>query len=570
MKNRDYPLYEVEQFSNFKEMLNQAVEQAGEKIAFRFKEENEVRDVTYNEFVNTVKSLGTGLYNLGFTTDHIAIVSENSYKWVTVYLTQLCGEGVFVPVDKELPFNEVLHILNTSDSTAVFFSDKTAKQFKENADKLPNVKYFIGLDMPESENEGKFISYETIVKKGSELLESGDRSYLDAEAQDEKMKMLVFTSGTTGTSKGVMLSHHNLVSSVYYGMQVSTVFERGLSILPYTHTYESVCDILVSLHHHSTICINESLRALAGNFKLYQPDYMMAVPLVVESLYKKIWSTVEEQGKDKALRTLIKTSNALRKIGIDKRRTLFKSIHNVFGGKLIKIVSGGAPIRPELAEFFDAIGINLINGYGITECSPLVSANRDYFNDPKSVGVILPCIQIKIDEPNEDGEGEICVKGDIVMLGYYKNENATKAVFDDEGYFHTGDYGKMNDKNQLFITGRKKNLIVLKNGKNVYPEEIEGYLQNISCVAEVVVFSNRNELGEEVSLCAEVFLDETLVKDLSKEERKALLKAEVDKINKSLPFYKRIQNVRIRTTEFAKTTSRKIKRSDIGVSVEEE
>jgi len=569
MKKKDYPLYEVEYFSNFKEMLAQAVEQAGEKVAFKFKENNAVRDVTYNEFVNTVQALGTGLYSLGLRTEHVAIVSENSYKWITVYLTQLCGEGVFVPVDKELPFEEIVHILNTSDSAAVFFSDKTAKQFRENADKLPNVKYFIGLDMPEGESDGKFISYESLITKGVELLSSGDRSYLDAVPQDDKMKMLVFTSGTTGTSKGVMLSHHNLVSSVYYGMQVSTVYDVGLSILPYTHTYEAVCDILVSLHHHSTICINESLRAISGNFKLYQPEYMMAVPLVVESLYKKIWSTVEEQGKDKALRTLIKTSNALRKVGIDKRRTLFAKIHEVFGGRLIKIVSGGAPIRPELAEFFDAIGINLINGYGITECSPLVSANRDYFNDPKSVGVVLPCIKIKIDDPNEDGEGEICVKGDVVMLGYYKNETATKAVFDDEGYFHTGDYGKINDKNQLFITGRKKNLIVLKNGKNVYPEEIEGYLQNIPCVAEVVVFSNKNELGEEVSLCAEVFLDESVVANLSKEERKALLKNEVDKINKTLPFYKRIQNVRIRTTEFAKTTSRKIKRSDIGVSVEE-
>ena len=230
---------------------------------------------------------------------------------------------------------------------------------------------------------------------------------------------------------------------------MSTVFTTCLSVLPYHHTYEAVCGLLVSLHHHSTICVNDSLRHVAENMKLFQPDYIMLVPLFVENLYKKIRANIEAKGKTKAFDKLIAMSNGMRHIGIDMRRKLFSQIYDVFGGRIIKLVCGGAPIRPELAAFFDAVGINLINGYGITECSPLVSVNRDYYSDYRSVGVKLPCLEIKIDEPNEDGEGEICVKGDVVMMGYYKNPEATAAVLGEDGWFRTGDYGRFNDEGQL-------------------------------------------------------------------------------------------------------------------------
>ena len=269
------------------------------------------------------------------------------------------------------------------------------------------------------------------------------------------MKLLVYTSGTTGMSKGVMLSEHNIVSSIYYGMQVSTVYDTCLSVLPYHHTYESVSGILVSLHHHSTICINDSLKAVVKNLQLYKPSYIYLVPAFVEVFHANIMKTVKAGGKKKAFAFLMKLSNALRKIGIDLRRTFFKQIHTTFGGRLIKIVCGGAPIRPEIGEFFDNIGINLINGYGITECCPLVCANNDYFNDYHTAGLKLPCIEWRIDEPNEEGIGEICVKGDIVMLGYYKQPEMTAEVLKD-GWFYTGDYGFINKYEQLVITGRKE------------------------------------------------------------------------------------------------------------------
>ena len=568
-KNKNYPLYEVSPLTDFKDMLRQAVEQAGDKIAFRYFRDyaaKDIRDVTYNEFKRETEELGTGLASLGITNAHVAMVSENRYEWILTYLTVLNSEGVYIPVDKELPFNELMNILAHSDTKVVFFSKHYEQKFRENAASLPWIKYFVGIDLAPEDSDERFISMGALMMRGAELLNAGDTTYLNLQPKDEELKMLVYTSGTTGTSKGVMLSLHNLVSSVYYGLQISTVYDTDLSVLPYNHTYEAVCGILVSLHHHSTICINDSLRHVAENLKLFKPDYIMLVPLFVENLYKKIQNTLEATGKAKLINTMIATSNGMRRMGIDMRKKLFKPIHDVFGGRLIKIVCGGAPIRPELAAFFDAIGINLINGYGITECSPLVSANRDYYNDYRSVGVQLPCVELKIDEPNEAGEGEIMVKGDIVMMGYYKKPDVTAEVLSEDGWFRTGDYGRLNDEGQLFITGRKKNLIVLKNGKNVYPEEIEEYLSGIPYVEEVVVYAVKNESGEETALCAEIFPNEELFAGKTQEERHAAIKSAVEELNKTLPPYKKILKIKLRATEFEKTTSKKIRRVGLGDS----
>jgi long-chain acyl-CoA synthetase len=565
-KNKNYPLYEVSPLVDFKDMLRQAVDEAGDKIAIRYfldYSSKTIRDVTYREFKHETEMLGTGLASIGITDCHIAMVSENSYQWILTYLTVLNSSGVYVPIDKELPFHEIMNILSHSDSEVVFYSKAFEEKFRENADKLPFIKYFIGIDLSPEQADERFISMSALMTKGEELLNAGDTTYLDLETEDSALKMLVYTSGTTGTAKGVMLSLHNLVSSVYYGLQVSTVFNTCLSVLPYHHTYEAVCGLLVSLHHHSTICINDSLRHVAENLKIFKPDYIMLVPLFVENLYKKIRNNIEASGKAKAFEKLVNASNGMRKVGIDMRRTLFKQIHEVFGGNIIKLVCGGAPIRPEVASFFDSVGINLINGYGITECSPLVSVNRDYYSNYRSVGVKLPCLEIKIDEPNEDGEGEICVKGDVVMMGYYKKPEATADVLSDDGWFRTGDYGRFNSEGQLFITGRKKNLIVLKNGKNVYPEEIEEYLANIPFVKESVVYAVKNESGEETALCAEIFPDEEMFVGKTTEERHATIKGAIEELNKTLPSYKKILKIKLRSTEFDKTTSKKIRRVNL-------
>jgi len=558
-KNHNYALNEVVPFADFKEMLEQASELGGDKSGFKYKVGNEAKEATYRDFTKETKNLGTALASLGVAKSHIAIVSGNSYDYLTVFLSVLNSEGVFVPVDKEIPFDEILHIINHSDSEVVFYSSAYKDNMLARRSEMPQVKYLISFD--QKEDNGEYLSYQNLLEKGKTLLDGGDRSYIDIKPEQDKMKMIVYTSGTTGTAKGVMLSLHNLVSCVYYGLQISTVYDTCLSVLPYHHTYESVCGLLVSMHMGSTICINESLRTVATNLKLYSPSYIMLVPLFLESFYKKIWGEVESKGKTKALKLLIKTSNSLLKVGIDMRKVLFQSIHEVFGGRMRKIVCGGAPVRAELGEFFESIGITVINGYGITECSPLVAVNRDYFYDWKSVGVKLPCVEVKIDNPNSDGEGEICVKGDTVMLGYYKKPEITAEVLTADGWFHTGDYGKIDEVDRLYITGRKKNLIVLKNGKNVYPEEIEDYISANPLVSEVVVSAVQNTEGEETALSAEIYPNQELIEGLTEDEILNKVREEVVALSANLPKYKRVLKVVIRKDPFIKTTTGKVKRN---------
>ena len=560
--NKDYALYEVTKFNNFKEMLDIAVKEAGDTIAFKFKNPGDetVHERTYTQFRNETISLGTELAEMDLASLHVACIGENSYKWVVTYLTMINADGVFVPVDKELPIGDIINVLNESDSEVVFLANNFEKAFKENIDKLKKVKYFITFER--TEDDGIFLSFDKLMAKGEKLYKSGNKKYTIMKNDPEKLKMLVYTSGTTGLAKGVMLTEHNLAAMVYHGLRVSTVYDTCLSVLPYHHTYESVCGLLVSLHHHSTICINDKIRAVLKNLQLYKPSYLYVVPAFAESFYKKINSAIEEKGKTEIIKKLIKVSNNLRKAGIDMRRTFFKSIHATFGGRLKKIVCGGAPIRPEIGEFFDDIGINLINGYGISECSPLVSANRDYFNDFNTAGVKLPCIDIKIDNYNDDGIGEICVKGETVMLGYYKNEAETKKVLID-GWFYTGDYGLINEYGQITITGRKKNLIVLNNGKNIYPEEIENYIMSIPYVNEVVVYAIKNDNGEESALCAEAYLNDEKLIELNIKKPIENLKQDITAACKQLPAYKQIQKIILRQQEFEKTTSKKIKRNTI-------
>lgn len=559
--NKNYPLYDVVKFDTIKEMISMAENEAGDKTAFRYKDGDGIADVTYSQFVKDIRELGTGIASLGLAASHIAMVGENSYKWIVVYLTALQSLGVFVPIDKELPDSDKVNVICDSDSEIVFYSEKYEKSLMENAESMPGVKYFVGLSR--AEDAGKFLSFEKLKEKGAALLASGDTSYTDMHDDPSKMKLLVYTSGTTGMSKGVMLSEHNLVSCVYYGLQVSTVYDVCLSVLPYHHTYEAVAGLLVSIHHHSTICINENLKSVMKNLAVYKPDYIYLVPAFAEVFYKKIWAQAEASGKAFGLKALIKSSNAMRKVGIDKRQTLFAEIHKAFGGNLKKIVCGGAPIRPEIGKFFDSIGINLINGYGITECSPLVSVNRDYFNNPATVGTILPCLEIKFEDISPDGDGEICVRGDSVMLGYYKHPELTAEAIDEDGWFRTGDYGRMNSKGQLMITGRKKNIIVLDNGKNIYPEELENYITSIPYVAEAVVFGIKDGDGMETALGAEVFFSDEKVKEMKIADPEASLKRDIGKAFFFLPSYKRIRRIYVRATPFEKTSSNKIKRSSV-------
>ena len=558
MKNNKIKYYEVTKINTVREILDLAVKEVGDKAAFEYKKKNNVVKVSYKEFKNDTNYLGTALGTIDMLKSHIAVIGENSYNWLTVYLTVLQSDGVLVPIDKELTCEEITNVLRSSDSEVLFYSSKYEKYIEHFKKELPNVKYYIGFD--QKEDEDGLLSYDKFMAKGKLELEKGNTAFTSIEHIDTNvLKLLVYTSGTTDAPKGVMLSEHNLVSCVYYGLHVATVYTKSLSVLPYHHTYEAVAGILVALHKHVTICINDSLKNVLKNLQLFKPDYIYLVPAFAEVFYKNIWANAKKTGKETGLKILIKVSNALRKVGIDLRSKLFKSIHVAFGGNLKEIVCGGAPIRPEIGKFFNDIGITLLNGYGITECSPLVSVNTYKYNDSSTVGFVLPCCEIKFENVTPEGDGEICVKGDIVMMGYYKDKVRTERVLKD-GWFNTEDFGRFNKKGQLIINGRKKNVIVLNNGKNIYPEEIENYILRVPYISEVIVKGIKNDVGQETALCAEVFLNIEKVDELNLENIEETLKNDIADATKELPVYKHVSKIEIRETEFNKTTTNKIKR----------
>lgn len=548
MAKKKKELEPIKPFSSIREMLMMAVNEDGGKIAYKFKNpDGTVREVTYIEFHQTVEALGASLTEMGLGSSHIAIVSENRYDWIVAYLTVLQSAGVFVPIDRQLTTKEKLHLLTDSESEAVFFSKQYLTWFVENKASMPNIKAFICFDI-DKDTDG-IISYKRLIAEGAKL----DKTAYDSlKSNENELKMLVYTSGTTGIAKGVMLSEHNLVSGVYYGLQVSRIYDTALSILPYHHTYESVCDILVNIHSHATLCINSVMRELVSDMQLYHPTNIYIVPAIAEFIYFLIMKNLKEKGKLKTFKKGVKISKAALRLGIDIRPKLFAELHNLFGGKLRKIVCGGAPIRPEMGEFFNDIGIPMTGGYGITECSPLVSVNDESSNDFNTAGHRLACLQWRIDEPNVEGIGEIAVKGDVVMLGYYKMPDKTAEAIRD-GWFFTGDYGYITPDDQICITGRKKNIIVLSNGKNIYPEEIENLIMNIDCISEVVVRGLKNSKGDEHALEAEVYLNE--------EKNESEVKALISEALAELPNYKKITKVVIRNEPFPKTTSNKIIRN---------
>lgn len=556
---KNYPYNEVKFVNDFKQMLEESITLCEGRPAFKYKRGTDIVEVTYEQFYRETKALGSALCELGVADKHVAMIGPNCYKYVNIFLTMLNSEGVFVPIDRELPFEEIMYIINDSETEAFFFADFYAENVKKYRDQMPKVKHFINIEA--KEDNGDILSYDKLLERGFALLDEGYTAYTDMVPVQETLKMIVYTSGTTGKAKGVMLSLGNMVNMVCYGLQVADVYERCLSVLPYHHTYELVCNLLVSLKKGATICINESIRTVAPNLKLYKPKYVMLVPLYVESFYKKIWANLEDSGKAGLVKKMIKVSNGLLKVGIDVRKKLFGQLHEVFGGELDKIVCGGAPMREEVGNFFTSIGVAVLNGYGITECSPLVAVNRDYFFNFSSVGIKLACLDLKIENPNEDDEGEICVKGPTVMMGYYNKPELTAEVIDEDGWFHTGDYGRIDPTDErLYITGRKKNIIVLKNGKNIYPEEIEDYIMALPEVAEVLVSAIKDEDGSEIGLCAEIYPDTSLLESKSDDELYTIIKGKVEEINMKIPSYKKVTKVIIRKTEFEKTTSRKIKR----------
>ena len=471
-------LHDVKKFENLKELLQNTRKEYGDEVAFKFKTDTPgvFREEKYNEYLDNIEALGTALIDMGLKDKKIAVISENRYEWTLGYLATVTGVGIVVPLDKSLPAVEIESSIKRSEVEAIFYS----KKYDEIMDKVKNqndtnLKYFISMD--KDEYEDGIYSIKELILKGKELLKQGNREYLDAEIDNEKMSIMLFTSGTTSMSKAVMLSHTNLCTNLYDIMSTFDVNKNDviLSFLPLHHVFECTVGFLYPVAVGACITYCEGIRHIAENLKEYRVSVMISVPLLFENMYQKLWKTIEKQGKTRKVKFGLFITNLLMKFGIDKRREVFKEILDSLGGKVRLFVAGAAAFDKEAEEGFNKFGIATFQGYGLTETSPVIAAEHPTVVKYGSIGQLFPSVQGKIWNPDKDGVGELVVKGDSVMLGYYNNEAATKAAFEG-GWFHTGDLAYFDKDDYIFITGRQKSVIVLKNGKNIYPEELEGLI----------------------------------------------------------------------------------------------
>lgn len=557
-------LYAATKFKDLKELLTNSVKLYPNNNAFIIKHKDkkkvEYENITYEQFQKDINYLGTGLVNLGLKDKRIAVISKNRYEWALTYVTTLNGVGIIVPLDKGLPEQEIESLLQRSCSDAVVFEKEYIETMKKLKEKhSTNVKQYICMD--EIESEG-MTTIKEIMINGKRLLEAGNQQYINSEIDNEKMSAIVFTSGTTSLSKGVMLSHENIVSNIYDMNCVEKFYDTdvNLAFLPFHHTFGST-GLLLFLSNGVTNVFCDGLRHIQENLKEYKVSVFVCVPLLLEAMYKKINIQIEKQNKTKLIKVAIGISNFLRKFGIDIRRKLFKEIIDNLGGNLRFIVSGASAIDKKVAKGFNDFGILTVQGYGLTETSPVLTAEDIKTIRYGSIGVPMPSVEIKINEPNKEEIGEIIAKGPNVMLGYYENEEATKEVMKD-GWFYTGDLGYIDKDGFVFVTGRKKNVIVLKNGKNIYPEELEMLINNLPYVAESMVFGMPKE--QDLVLSVKIVYHKEYIEEkypnISQEELKDKIWKDIKKINQGLTNYKHIKNLIITDEPMIKTTTQKVKR----------
>lgn len=566
-------IYEFEKITDLKDMLKKSEKKFGDENAFKFKTSipGEFRTIKYKEFIGNVNALGTSLINLGLKDKRIAIISENRYEWGVAYLSVVCGTGIVVPLDRALPENEIRSLIERSEVEVIVYSKKYDEIMKRvKTDGISKIKYYISMDLEQEEN--KILSMKQLIKNGEKLLKDGDKRFVEAKIDAEKMSIMLFTSGTTSVSKAVALSHKNICTNI---QDIASMFDINtndtfLSFLPLHHTFESTVGFLYPIYAGGCIAYCDGVKHLAENIKEYGVTAMISVPILFENMYKKVMRGIAKQGKLEKFQKGLKISNFLRKyLHIDMRRKIFKDIHNILGGKVRLFINGAAALDPEVEKGFNDIGINMAQGYGLTETSPVLAAGN---GDPKysrigSVGRAFPSVEVKIDEPNENGIGEIIAKGDSIMLGYYGNKQATEEAIVN-GWFHTGDLGYFDKDGFLYITGRKKTVIVLKNGKNIYPEEIEALIGRIDGVKESFVYGvpSTNNDEKESKINAEIVYDEERINELlgnvDEEKIKEYLWEHIKEINRTMPPYKYIREIIVTKEELIKTTTQKVKRHE--------
>ena len=559
------PIHKFMKFTDLKDMLKKSGELYGDRPAYVFKteEEGKFREITHKEFRDDINCLGTSLINLGLKGKRVAVISENRYEWCVAYLAVVTGVGVVVPLDKSLPDNEIESLMIRSEIEAIIYSnkyDKIMNHVKEQGN--TNVKYFISMDLEKKEND--IYSERELIKEGNKLIEEGNREFLDAKINAEEMGIMLFTSGTTAMSKAVALSHKNICANL---MDITSVIklvedDRMLSFLPLHHTFECTVGFLYPISKGCSIAFCEGIRHIADNIKEYQVTAMISVPILFETMYKRVMKTIEKKGKLETVKKGIKISNFLLKFKIDIRKKLFKEVHDNLGGKVRLFVAGGAALDPEAEKGFNDLGFLMLQGYGLTESSPVIAAEDDKYRRLGSIGKAFPSLDVKIENPNEEGIGELLAKGPSIMLGYYNNEETTKETLED-GWLHTGDLARIDKDGYIFISGRKKFVIVLKNGKNIYPEELETLVNKIEGIKESFVYGRPEDDGD-YKICAKIVYDKETVEEIygtqDEEKLKELIWQEVKKVNKTMPAYKYIREITITDKELIKTTTQKIKR----------
>jgi len=565
MKYEKY--HPVREVHSVKEMLTSGAEIYEDKPAFLVKEKKggEYREISFAKFRNDVEALGTCLMDMGLRGEKIAVIGPNCYQWIMAYFSIICGTGIAVPLDKELSSSEILNLVRKAGCKAAFFTPGYRECFENSG-----VEHLFEMDPYEDPDRKDFIGHILqMADEGRKLLNAGDRRFLDAEIKTDEMCEILFTSGTTGDPKGVMLSHDNLVFVITNTSRIVHLRndDRVLSILPVHHTFECTIGIMTVLFQGCSIAFCEGLKYIVKNMQEFRTSVIIGVPLIVETIYEKIWKQAEKTGRAKALRMAVKANRTLLVLGIDKRRTIFKSIYGNFGGRLRMVISGAAAMDPNVLRGFVDLGFDVAQGYGLTETAPLISGTPDFENIYKkagSAGQVIPGGEIRIDAPDEDGIGEILYRGPNVMLGYYDMPEKTAEVMRD-GWFCTGDLGFLDKDGWLYITGRKKNVIVTKTGKNIYPEELEALIDQIPQVKEAMVYGRETEDSADITVAVQVLIDkenleETMGGDPAPEVMHAFIKDRIHEINSGIPSYKRIRHIIIREKDFIRTSTNKIKR----------
>ena len=545
-------LYKYIEITDLKDMLKKSGEKYGEKIAYKIRQENGYKEITHNEVRKMVDGLGTKLIDMGLKDKRIAVIGENRYEWEIAYLSIVCGTGTVVPLDKSLPENELESLIERSKAEAIICSQKYVEILKKT-----KLKYIISMDL-EKDNDG-IISQKRLISEGIQLVKSGNTSFTNAKIDNEKMSIMLFTSGTTSISKAVALSHKNICSNL---MDISSILDVNssdvfLSFLPLHHVFECTVGFLFSLYVGAETVFCDGIRHIPENLAEYKVSVMASVPAIYERLFKIIKKHLEKQGK---VEQILKDEEKYKDSSMEKKKEVFKEIHDLLGGNIKLFISGAASLEPSIEEKFRRLGFNMVQGYGLTETSPVVAIGNKKYHKTGSIGKCVPSDEVKLLDINKDGIGELAVKGPNVMLEYYENKDATEKVLKD-GWFQTGDLARIDEEGYIFICGRKKSVIVLKNGKNIFPEEMETLINKEDGVEESFIFGKPiSKDPNDIKIFVKIVYNKESFEGKTETEIKEYFNEKIKSINKTMPHYKAIRGIIISDKPLIKTTTNKIKR----------